>query len=165
MKKRVVSLLMICALSVGMLAGCGSSETQNQATGSADNTQTAGTETVAETKTPEVADDANLTATQQIIKQAEGMTMEELAQKAIEESNGKTFYGVGNSSRGKAALPLCHLGFDLITILDQGHCEGSFRLQGISGQLFKDLVVLRLLPVKFHAVRRIDRLQILNKQG
>ena len=32
-------------------------------------TQTAGTETVAETKTPEVADDANLTATQQIIKQ------------------------------------------------------------------------------------------------
>ena len=96
MKKRVVSLLMICALSVGMLAGCGSSETQNQATGSADNTQTAGTETVAETKTPEVADDANLTATQQIIKQAEGMTMEELAQKAIEESNGKTFYGVGN---------------------------------------------------------------------
>lgn len=106
MKKRVVSLLMICALSVGMLAGCGNSETQNQATGSADNTQTAGTETVAETKTPEVADDANLTATQQIIKQAEGMTMEELAQKAIEESNGKTFYGVGNSSRGKAALPL-----------------------------------------------------------
>ena len=106
MKKRVVSLLMICALSVGMLAGCGSNETQNQATGSADNTQTAGTETVAETKTPEVADDANLTATQQIIKQAEGMTMEELAQKAIEESNGKTFYGVGNSSRGKAALPL-----------------------------------------------------------
>ena len=32
--------------------------------------------------------------------------MEELAKKAIEESNGKTFYGVGNSSRGKAALPL-----------------------------------------------------------
>ena len=106
MKKKVVSLLMICALSVGMLAGCGSSETQNQATGSADNTQTAGTETVAETKTPEAADDANLTATQQIIKLAEGMTLEELAQKAIEESNGKTFYGVGNSSRGKAALPL-----------------------------------------------------------
>ena len=97
---------MICALSVGMLAGCGSSETQNQATGSADNTQTAGTETVAETKTPEAADDANLTATQQIITQAEGMTLEELAQKAIEESNGKTFYGVGISSRGKAALPL-----------------------------------------------------------
>ncbi|MDD3920797.1 MAG: hypothetical protein PHO41_06485 [Eubacteriales bacterium] len=48
----------------------------------------------------------NLTATQQIIKEAEGMTLEELAKKAIEESNGATFYGVGNSSRGKTALPL-----------------------------------------------------------
>ena len=91
MKKRVVSLLMICALSVGMLAGCGSSETQNQATGSADNTQTAGTETVAETKTPEVADDANLTATQQIIKQAEGMTMEELAQMPSKNPTARPF--------------------------------------------------------------------------
>ena len=34
------------------------------------------------------------------------MSMEDLAKKAIEESNGKTFYGVGNSSRGKSALPL-----------------------------------------------------------
>lgn len=43
---------------------------------------------------------------QQIIAEAEKMTFEELAKKAIEESNGKTFYGVGNSSRGKSALPL-----------------------------------------------------------
>ena len=42
---------------------------------------------------------------QKIIAEAQGMTMEELAQKAIEESNGKKFYGVGNSSRGKKALP------------------------------------------------------------
>ncbi len=48
----------------------------------------------------------NLTETQKIIKEAEGMTLEELAKKAIEESNGATFYGVGNSSRGKSALPL-----------------------------------------------------------
>ncbi len=41
-----------------------------------------------------------------IIKQAQGMSMEELGKKAIEESNGKMFYGVGNSSRGKSALPL-----------------------------------------------------------
>jgi len=41
-----------------------------------------------------------------IIAQAQTMTLEELAQKAIEESNGATFYGVGNSSRGKSALPL-----------------------------------------------------------
>ncbi len=36
------------------------------------------------------AADENLTAVQKIIKEAEGMTMEELAKKAIEESNGKT---------------------------------------------------------------------------
>ena len=48
----------------------------------------------------------NLTEVQKIIKEAEGMTMEELAKKAIEESNGQMLYGVGNSSRGKSALPL-----------------------------------------------------------
>ncbi len=43
---------------------------------------------------------------QKIIEQAQGMSLEELAKKAIEESKGKTFYGVGNSSRGKSALPV-----------------------------------------------------------
>ena len=38
-----------------------------------------------------------------IIKQAETMTNEELYKKAIEESNGKVLYGIGNSSRGKTA--------------------------------------------------------------
>ena len=47
-----------------------------------------------------------LSGVEKIIQEAEGMTLEELARKAIEESNGKTFYGVGNSSRGKTALPL-----------------------------------------------------------
>ena len=47
-----------------------------------------------------------LSEVQKIIAEAEKMTLEELAKKAIEESNGKTFYGVGNSSRGKSALPL-----------------------------------------------------------
>ena len=45
-------------------------------------------------------------AVQKIIAEAQNMSLEELAKKAIEESNGKTFYGVGNSSRGKSALPL-----------------------------------------------------------
>ncbi len=54
----------------------------------------------------EAAAPAELSAVQQIIKEAETMSMEELAKKAIEESNGKTFYGLGNSSRGKTALPL-----------------------------------------------------------
>ena len=48
----------------------------------------------------------NQSEVQKIIAEAQTMTLEELAAKAIEESNGKTFYGVGNSSRGKSALPL-----------------------------------------------------------
>jgi hypothetical protein len=39
-----------------------------------------------------------------IIAMAEKMSFKELSMKAIEESNGKTFYGLGNSSRGKTAL-------------------------------------------------------------
>ena len=54
----------------------------------------------------ESAASAELSPVEEIIQQAEGMSMEELAKKAIEESNGKMFYGVGNSSRGKTALPL-----------------------------------------------------------
>lgn len=45
-------------------------------------------------------------AVKQVIKEAQGLTLEELCKKAIAESNGATFYGVGNSSRGKSALPL-----------------------------------------------------------
>ena len=50
--------------------------------------------------------DAHIERAARAIAEAEGMTLEELAKKAIEESNGATFYGVGNSSRGKTALPL-----------------------------------------------------------
>ena len=52
------------------------------------------------------AETAETSNVQKIIKEAEGLTLEELCKKAIEESNGATFYGVGNSSRGKSALPL-----------------------------------------------------------
>ncbi|MBQ1304366.1 MAG: hypothetical protein IIY51_05660, partial [Erysipelotrichaceae bacterium] len=43
---------------------------------------------------------------QKIIAEAQKMSLEELAKKAIEESNGKTLNAVGNSSRGKSAWPL-----------------------------------------------------------
>ena len=49
---------------------------------------------------------ASAETVKEVIAQAETMTLEELAAKAIEESNGKKFLGVGNSSRGKTALPL-----------------------------------------------------------
>ena len=40
---------------------------------------------------------------EEIIAQAQTMTNDELYKKAIEESNGKTLLGIGNSSRGKTA--------------------------------------------------------------
>jgi len=105
--KKLVALLLAVVMLLS-LAACGKTEsaagtTPAQTTApadtgtSADNTQVENVSTIA---------DENLTATQKIIREAQGMTLEELAKKAIEESNGATFYGVGNSSRGKKALPL-----------------------------------------------------------
>ena len=105
MKKKVLSVLLAGCMLMGLVA-CGS----EAPAASTSNTDTpAATEAASEdTSAPveEAVVPENLTATQQIIKEAEGMSMEELAKKAIEESNGATFYGVGNSSRGKSALPL-----------------------------------------------------------
>ena len=89
--KRILSLLLALVM-VFALAACGSTDTPAPGTSGGD-----------VNNPPE---DTELTATQQIIKEAEGMTLEELAAKAIEESNGKTFVGIGNSSRGATALPL-----------------------------------------------------------
>ena len=93
-------------MAVSMLAACGSSSNNSAAT-----TAAAAADKPAETQAAQPAEteapkEENLTGIDAIIKEAEGMSMEELAKKAIEESNGKTFYGVGNSSRGKSALPL-----------------------------------------------------------
>jgi len=90
--KRFLALTLALAMSSALLAGCGSNAAAPAASGSASGSAAEPT--------------AELTATQKIIAEAEGMTLDELAKKAIEESNGKTFYGVGNSSRGKTALPL-----------------------------------------------------------
>ena len=46
---------------------------------------------------------ASAESVEDIIKQAETMTNEELYKKAIEECKGKTLLGIGNSSRGKTA--------------------------------------------------------------
>ena len=97
MKKRVLSLALAMSMTVGLLAGCSSKPTEESKA-----PENSPEVLLPESETPA----ANLTATQKIIAEAEGMTMEELAKKAIEESNGKMFYGVGNSSRGKSALPL-----------------------------------------------------------
>ena len=110
--KKMLALL-LAAVMVLSMAACAAAPATTPAdtTAPAEDTQT--TETTKTNETTEApaeetpaSEPENLTATQQIIKEAEGMTLEELAKKAIEESNGKMFYGVGNSSRGKSALPL-----------------------------------------------------------
>lgn len=109
MRKKMLSLLLVGTMLTGVLTGCGGNSATEQ-TASADtstNTVAETAKTDAETKTEETkVSDENLSEVEKIIKEAETMSMEELAKKAIEESNGKTFYGVGNSSRGKTALPL-----------------------------------------------------------
>ena len=105
-KRKLISLLLTASIAVSMLAACGSSSNNSAAT-----TAAAAADKPAETQAAQPAEteapkEENLTGIDAIIKEAEGMSMEDLAKKAIEESNGKTFYGVGNSSRGKSALPL-----------------------------------------------------------
>ena len=104
MKKKLVALMLAGAMLVMSFSGGG----KNASPSSSDSAPA-----VTENQTSDVAktdeaakEDENLSEIEKIIKEAEGMTLEELAKKAIEESNGKTFYGVGNSSRGKTALPL-----------------------------------------------------------
>lgn len=98
MKKRFLSILTAGALLAGLLAGCAAPAASSTAAPAA----SGGEEAAAVSEAPA----ADLTGIDAIIAEAETMTMEELAKKAIEESNGKTFYGVGNSSRGKSALPV-----------------------------------------------------------
>ena len=109
MKKKLLSAFMADSLIMASLAGCSSGSGGNTGgdTGTGTGTDTVGTTDTAKTDADTgAADTANMTETQKIIAEAQTMTLEELAAKAIEESNGATFYGVGNSSRGKTGLPL-----------------------------------------------------------
>ena len=101
--KKLTALFLACAMALS-LAACGGTPAADNSTPPQESKE-AQASAPAEQNTPAPADE-NLSDVQKIIKEAEGMTLEELAKKAIEESNGKTFFGVGNSSRGKSALPL-----------------------------------------------------------
>jgi hypothetical protein len=97
--------LLVCSMVLASLTGCGS----NTNTKTPDGTPVTGSVTDNGKEASSSAnpnDDVELSEIEKIIKEAEKMSLEELAAKAIEESNGKTFYGVGNSSRGKTAIPL-----------------------------------------------------------
>ena len=108
--KKLIALLLAMAMIFALAACGGSAAPAAQAPAAAPAAEEKPAEAApaepapAEPAAP--AAEENLTVVQKIIKEAEGMTMEELAKKAIEESNGQTLYGVGNSSRGKSALPL-----------------------------------------------------------
>lgn len=99
--KKLIALLLVLCMALGMVA-CGAKAPETPK----NDEPKVETQNNDESKTEEPKVEEKLTDTQEIIKEAEGMTLEELAKKAIEESNGKMFYGVGNSSRGKTALPL-----------------------------------------------------------
>ena len=104
--KKFLALFLALAMTFALVACGGSNTTQQPNANQPANNDTPAAPSNSNTPAAPAANDANLTATQKIIKEAEGMTMEELAKKAIAESNGQTLYGVGNSSRGKSALPL-----------------------------------------------------------
>ena len=96
MKKRILSGALALSLCLSMTACSSGPAAESKAPESeapVDSLAPASTETP-----------VNLTATQKIIAEAETMTLEELAKKAIEESNDKTFHAVGNSSRGPTAM-------------------------------------------------------------
>jgi hypothetical protein len=52
---------------------------------------------------PAATNSTDLSGVAALIQQAQGMTNDELFQKAIDESKGKTMYGIGNTSRGATA--------------------------------------------------------------
>ena len=85
MKKRGLAIAVVSAMLVATLGACGSGTTKTAGDSTAAQSQDSGSKQAANTEKSEVDN---------IIAQAQGMSLEELAKKAIEESNGKTFYGV-----------------------------------------------------------------------
>jgi hypothetical protein len=98
MKKKVISLILSLAMVSTLIIGCGSTENGQE--------EVVNDVVTEEETNAEEVEVVELTGVDKIIAEAQTMTFDELCQKAIEESNGATFYGVGNSSRGKYTLPL-----------------------------------------------------------
>lgn len=151
MKRKVISLILTGCMVVWCLAGCNSSSNSTNTTPSTDTPNKTESDAPEETKKP--VDDKNFTATQKIIKEAQSMSMEELAKKAIEESNGKTFYGVGNSSRGKTALPLF---IDYLKTIDSSYTMEYEWQQPKNNKIFEQLQADSLKSVGTFAMTLIQ---------
>ena len=143
MKKRFLALTLALAMTSALLAGCGGSGAPAASAGSASGSGSAAPAEPA----------AELTATQKIIAEAEGMTLEELAKKAIEESNGATFYGVGNSSRGKTALPLF---IEYLQSIDPSYNMEYDWQQPKNNKIFDQLTADALKPTGTYAMTLIQ---------
>ena len=143
MKKRFLALTLALAMTSALLAGCGGSSAPAASAGSASGSGSAAPAEPA----------AELTATQKIIAEAEGMTLEELAKKAIEESNGATFYGVGNSSRGKTALPLF---IEYLQSIDPSYNMEYDWQQPKNNKIFDQLTADALKPTGTYAMTLIQ---------
>ena len=143
MKKRFLALTLALAMTSALLTGCGGSGAPAASAGSASGSGSAAPAEPA----------AELTATQKIIAEAEGMTLEELAKKAIEESNGATFYGVGNSSRGKTALPLF---IEYLQSIDPSYNMEYDWQQPKNNKIFDQLTADALKPTGTYAMTLIQ---------
>ena len=98
--KRILSGPLALSLCLS-LAGCGGNNNPPAESKAAD---PAPAQSQAADPAPATPDTSNMSEVEKIIAEAETMTLEELAKKAIEESNGKTFHAVGNSSRTPTAI-------------------------------------------------------------
>ena len=76
--KKIIALALAAVLALGLMAGCGTTETTTSNPPADDGGE------VSAPPADDTAPDVELTATQQIIAEAETMTLEELAAKAIE---------------------------------------------------------------------------------
>ena len=160
MKKKIVSFLLASAMTVVSLAGCGTAAGQPAAP-AADNAPAQETADASESAAEAVEDSASeeaapaeeLTGIDAIIAEAETMSMEELAKKAIEESNGQTFYGVGNSSRGKSALPVF---IDYLKTIDPNYNMEFEWQQPKNNKIFEQLASDSLKPTGTFAMTLIQ---------
>ena len=134
--KRLISLVLAASLSLALVS-CGGNSAGNGSGSAGGSSSKSG----------------DLTPTQQIIQEAQGMTMEELAKKAIEESNGKMFYGVGNSSRGKSALPLF---IEYLQSIDPSYTMEFEWQQPKNNKIFDQLTADALKPTGTYAMTLIQ---------